>query len=959
MTMKNARRLHMWLAAVICLAGMPAGVLGTARADSSAQTLPFAQDWSTATLITVSNDWSGVPGIVGYRGDALSSADGADPQLILAPGDATPLNVAANQTNPNTFVTGGVAEFDTLSNPSIALQGSGTADAPHIVINLDTRGWQSVTVAYLLRDLDASADNAAQQVALHYRIGASGSFANVPAAYVADATSGPSLATLTTPVSVTLPASVNNKPLVQLRILTSNASGSDEWVGIDDILVSGAALPPGSADISVAKSGPLNALPGSLVTYTLSVFNYGPAAAAVVLTDSLPAGFVAITHTAPVSASAGSGSLAWDIGSLASGTELSFTVVLSAASAPGIYTNTLAATTAVTESDYSNNSAIAATVLGLPPVPARIRDIQGAAHLSPLNGSVVSSVPGIVTLRRPSSFYMQDAAPDGDPSTSEGILVFTGSAPTVNVGDGVLVTATVHEFRPGGSGGLGNLTLTELVNPIVITVSSGNALPAPVVIGIGGRIAPTQTIENDASGDVELGALFDPANDGLDFYESLEGMLVQVNGALAVGPTSDFAETAMVADNGTNAGERQIHGGVIISPTDFNPERIIVDDAVIGAAMPKMNVGDQASTPITGVIDYAFENYKLLVAAPFTITLGALAPETATAALSGTLAVATMNVENLSVLDPITKFNRLAGIVVGNLGAPDLIALEEVQDNSGPNNDGVVDATLTYSQLIAAIGASGGPAYQFAQIDPFNGQDGGQPGGNIRVGFLYRTDRGLSLTARPGASASTPNAVITSTGSVRLQYSPGRIEPGSAAFSASRKPLAAEFAYRGKALFVIANHFNSKGGDNALFGRYQPPVLGSEAQRVAQATVVRDFVAQILSADPAAAVIVLGDLNDFEWSPPLSVLKAAGLTTLVEALPKSERYTYVFEGNSQVLDHIMVSQHLRTAYAATLDIVHVNSEFFDQASDHDPQVAVFGLAAGGSRLYLPLVARAL
>ena len=419
---------------------------------------------------------------MGYRGDALSSADGADPQLILAPGDATPLNVSANQTNPNTFTTGGVAEFDSLTDPSIALQGSGTADAPHIVITLDTRSWQSVTVEYLLRDLDGSADNAAQQVALHYRVGAGGSYVNVPAAYVADATSGPSQATLTTLVSVTLPASVNNKPLVQLRILTSNAAGSDEWVGIDDIRVSGVPLAPGSADISVAKSGPLNAAPGSLVTYTLSVLNYGPAAAAVVLTDSLPAGFVAITHTAPVSASAGSGVLAWNIGSLASGAELSFTVVLSAASAPGFYTNTLAATTAVTESDYSNNSATATTLLGLPPAAARIHDIQGASHTSPLNGNAVASVPGIVTLRRAQSFYMQDATPDGDPSTSEGILVFTGSAPIVNVGDAVLVTATVQEFRPGGSGGLGNLTLTELVNPSVIAVSSGNALPAPVII---------------------------------------------------------------------------------------------------------------------------------------------------------------------------------------------------------------------------------------------------------------------------------------------------------------------------------------------------------------------------------------------------------------------------------------------------------------------------------------------
>ena len=77
--MKNVLRLNAVLAVAVCLAGMPARAPGIAHADSSVQTLPFAQDWSTTTLITASNDWSGVPGIVGYRGDALSSADGAEP----------------------------------------------------------------------------------------------------------------------------------------------------------------------------------------------------------------------------------------------------------------------------------------------------------------------------------------------------------------------------------------------------------------------------------------------------------------------------------------------------------------------------------------------------------------------------------------------------------------------------------------------------------------------------------------------------------------------------------------------------------------------------------------------------------------------------------------------------------------------------------------------------------------
>ncbi len=215
---------------------LPASI--SALADGSIQSLPFNQAWSNTGLITTTNDWSGVPGIIGYRGDDITTATGTDPQTLLADGTSTPVSVLANQTNPNTLTTGAVAEFDTLADPVIALQGSGTADAPFILITLNTSGQSNISVSYNLRDIDGSADNAVQQVALHYRVGSSGSFTNLPAGYVADATSGPSLATLVTPVNVTLPAAAENQPVVQLRIMTTNAVGNDEWVGVDDLSVS-------------------------------------------------------------------------------------------------------------------------------------------------------------------------------------------------------------------------------------------------------------------------------------------------------------------------------------------------------------------------------------------------------------------------------------------------------------------------------------------------------------------------------------------------------------------------------------------------------------------------------------------------------------------------------------------------------------------------------------------------
>jgi predicted extracellular nuclease len=137
---------------------------------------------------------------------------------------------------------------------------------------------------------------------------------------------------------------------------------------------------------------------------------------------------------------------------------------------------------------------------------------------------------------------------------------------------------------------------------------------------------------------------------------------------------------------------------------------------------------------------------------------------------------------------------------------------------------------------------------------------------------------------------------------------------------------------------VVANHFNSKGGDQPLFGRFQPPLRSSEAQRHQQAQIVNDFVDQILAADRKADIVVLGDLNDFDFSTTLELLEGGVLTTLIETLPPSERYTYVFEGNSQSLDHILVSQDL-AKFKPVYDVVHVNAEFAQQASDHDPQVA--------------------
>ena len=581
-----------------------------------------------------------------------------------------------------------------------------------------------------------------------------------------------------------------------------------------------------------------------------------------------------------------------------------------------------------------------------------VHDIQGAAHISPRNGQSLTTTSSIVTALRATGstrgFYIEDLNPDASDATSEGLFVFTGSssnpAALVSVGDVVQVGGRVSEFRPSAS----NLTVTELVGPLTVTkLFSGHALPTAVVIGAGGRVPPATVIEDDATGDVETSGVFDPDDDGIDFYESLEGMLVQVDNAVAVGPTSDFGsnrEIPVVGNNGAQAGILTPRGGILVRPSDFNPERIILNDWIAGGpTLPPVNVGDSYPGTTAGVIDYSFGNFKLQVISLPPLSANGLRPETATPAGTNQLAVGTFNVENLAPTDSPAKFETLAGLIVSNLRSPDVLAIEEIQDNNGTTNDGTVDASTTWSMLVSAIQSAGGPTYDYRQIDPVNGQDGGAPGGNIRQGFLFRSDRGLSFVDRSGAGATSANAVVGTGAATRLQYSPGRIAPTDAAFNTSRKPLAAEFSYYGHHLFLIANHFNSKGGDDPLFGHLQPPTRVSEVQRHAQAQVEHDFIGDIATADPNADVVVLGDLNDFEFSQTVTILKGTILHDLIDTLPQSERYSYVFEGNSQTLDHTLFSNHLFDTRPFGYDVVHVNSEFADQASDHDPQVALVTL----------------
>ena len=232
------------------------------------------------------------------------------------------------------------------------------------------------------------------------------------------------------------------------------------------------------------------------------------------------------------------------------------------------------------------------------------------------------------------------------------------------------------------------------------------------------------------------------------------------------------------------------------------------------------------------------------------------------------------------------------------------------------------------------------PEYGYLNIDPKPEHDGGASGGNIRVGFLYRLDSDLILIDAPQGDAVTAVEILEVGGQPMLSLNPGRIDPNNDAFDDSRKPLVVQFSYRGESLFLINNHFISKGGDNPLFGEVQPPVFSSEIQRGQQAQVVHDFVAELLSVDPDARVVVMGDLNEYQFAEPITILQGEILNDLIFTLPIEEQYSYVYDGNSEVLDHILVSDTLFNALVS-FDILHLNSEldYASQFSDHDILIA--------------------
>ncbi len=902
----------------------------------------LSQSWTDISLLDQNDVWDNVASIQGFLGDFDGTTSGIDPRTLTAAALGA-LDVNGNETNPNTFTTGGVAEFE-IADPTVALAGSGTADAPSLVLYLDATGRQDVRVQFNARDIDGSADNAAQQLAVQYRIGDTGDWINVPDGYFADVTQGPDISGQVTPVDLVLPAEVNNQAEVQVRILTTNAGGSDEWVGIDDINVSSE---PVSGDTVV-----------SIGDATITEGDGGTQVLTFTVTRSDNSGDFTVDYlTADGSAKAGSDYAgvtgAPNTLTFAAGGALTQQVSITINGDTDIepdedFTVTLGNLVNATGSASIGDGAATGTIQTDDFAVELISNIQGEGEASAFEGKTVT-VEAIVVgdfqdgdadgKRNLGGFYLQEELTDSDGNalTSEGIFVFGGGG-DVKLGDRVRVTATVDEFF--GQTQL-NATKIEVVAPGA--VADVNALAVDIDL-------PTADTTLNQNG---------KAQPDLEAYE---GMLVRVPETLTISEQFNldrFNEIKLVAGErpvqfthenepdvaGNAAHQEEIGSRTITYDDGLNTQNASIDN-LDGFApystetAPRM--GDTV-TGLTGVLDYQWAGnsssgatWRIRAVENGANEFEQVNPRPAAPEdVGGTIQAASFNVLNYFAtlddgsltangLEPrgantIEEFDRQTEKLVNCITTldADLFGLVELENNF---NEGDPGNALEYlvEQLNLELGAD---VYDW--VYPGTQFVGGDA---ISCGFIYKT--GVLQIAEGTSVEILDDSDLPGLGlgDLMTDSTAGTVFGG---VNASRPALAVTFEEiaTGGEFTAVINHFKSKSGVGTGADADQLDGQGNWQQQ-------REFAAEALTkwlaTDPTKSgdsdVLVLGDLNSYFKEDTIDILKAAGYSNLQEML--SNPYSFTFDGQIGSLDYALSNKSM-TSQVTGITEWHINSDEAD------------------------------
>jgi len=619
-----------------------------------------------------------------------------------------------------------------------------------------------------------------------------------------------------------------------------------------------------------------------------------------------------------------------------------------------------------------------------------IYQIQGTGHASPLRGHKVIT-QGVVTALGTANWYpygldvyIQSLNPDGDLRTSEGLhLYITNLNADLALGDLIEVNGLVIEdIRVNG---MGQTSLR--VDGVPKTIERGLSLPKAVKLGLGGRAIPHKRISTYTDGNLMRQENL-KLTDGIDFWESLEGMRIKMTDLKVVGfrgGGEDLIEISnrfylnlnMVSAETESPELLSENNGVMIDfiNNDYNPEVITVTTNHLSTGIEverkkrvyfHYNVGDQTVGDTEGVLTYQKNifgggEYAMVLpepqlsfvyekdektGAPGIKTKGFVPVKdrgtTKLVAADNEISFGSLNLENLPGNRP-RRIAAMANVFAQNLACPDVINLVEIQDNNGISFRGDADATQTLYKLLAEVqSVCIDKVYEVVNLSPFLQAEGGQPGGNIRVAMFYNSKK-LSYEERVDGSIGSQSLVFEGG---KLSSNPGRIFPTDPVFQRSRRSVVVEFdvvSKPGEKIYAIGNHLNSKLGDIDLWGSLQPANPNSDFSRADKTAKINQFIRWIEQENPKANIVVMGDFNALPEEASMRVLSGdvdgdgygEQLVNMIFELPKNQRYTTNHNGNSQALDYIFVNNTLFDKCAES-EILHINSDYMGRVSDHDP-----------------------
>ena len=591
---------------------------------------------------------------------------------------------------------------------------------------------------------------------------------------------------------------------------------------------------------------------------------------------------------------------------------------------------TPATTTDKNEGTPAGATASAAQVTA-PKEVKNIGEVQGESHESPLAGKEVIINNVVVTKTDKTGFYVQDKVSDNNPRTSD--AVYVASKDKVTSGDLLKVQGTVKEgymeeysVKPGQTfkKPAGSLTVTQIINA---TITKLGKAELPKALNISEKM-PKDIVDQTPT-------KYNPETEALDYWESLEGMRVEVTKPKVTGP--QYKGDIYVLPGDYKGQKLNNIGGVNLRPGVQNTEVLPVTVGNKFVAKAK----DYFNENISGVVTYRNKTYKIDPSTVPTLQDGGLKREVSKIyPAEDKLTIASYNIENFSANNnghdetPEEKVDKIANSFIKEVHSPDIITLIEVQDNNGGVNDGTVDGVKSGEKLAQRIKSLGGLDYKYTEIAPVDGKDGGKPGANIRVAYLYNPKRVTLIGKEKGGSEEAARFV-----NGHLEKNPARIDPTSVHFEKVRKSLAAEFEFKGERIVVIANHLKSKLGDDAIYGSNQPSVENTKAKRIEEAKILNAFIKEGLRQNPNLKFVLTGDFNDFEFSDSVKTIVGNELVNLMAEHEQGDRYSYFYRGSNQSLDNILISKNIKDK--VVFSPVHINASFMEEhgrASDHDPVV---------------------